>query len=681
MTDFSKSIDRFLSKFSYAAKMRSIITMGLIPVICLLIFLILTQIVPIQNLEKQLVGIDQQVRLNKLLVNLGKLELAFFSQPSKATEKNPELIDIISSFESTLQIFKEQALKENKFESGQKAEFLFMINKLEQRWIKAKRETHQFTTFEEFTFKTLIDEVLELMDLNRVTYHLNLNLDQESHFLIDAVLVQLSRIEGVFLKMLEILPFVKAETFSLEKETEFFVLRESLQGHLRDFSRDLSAIMQGQGLRSRQGFNQLSGILDIEKIVGEFEMLILQSEPSLYIFVDKINDVVQISDKVESSFLPVLRNLLQNHLSTLYFRECLSIGIIIIGILAIMIMYMTKVVRRPLDNLKIAAEELAQGNLSVRVPITSQDEVAVITVAFNEMAEFFEKTMSEVKKITNQLVENAHSLFEASKEIESNIANQDNAIHLISHGSKGFAMTMKNFTSLLKDVNKSARITSSLANLGRSSLSEMENIMHQMVDASGNIVSTLSLLKEQVTKINSIISAIVRIADQSNLLSLNTAIRASKTGQKGIGFTVVAERIRELANQTANATLEIEEAVQEIVHMVANSVQQVDHFSAQVQIQVDDDKNVSERLKALIGMSQEQIQMFDSINLGIENQFKQAYEIHDFIAHLVDATQHTTHAVRKLYREIEFLYHSTQSLSEETQHFTTDYADKQVLSD
>src|SRR5207302_1442110 len=80
----------------------------------------------------------------------------------------------------------------------------------------------------------------------------------------------------------------------------------------------------------------------------------------------------------------------------------------------------------------------------------------------------------------------------------------------------------------------------------------------------GSITGKLAVLNEKTTNINSVVTTITKVADQTNLLSLNAAIEAEKAGEYGLGFAVVAMEIRRLADQTAVATYDIEKMVKEM---------------------------------------------------------------------------------------------------------------------
>jgi methyl-accepting chemotaxis protein len=251
-----------------------------------------------------------------------------------------------------------------------------------------------------------------------------------------------------------------------------------------------------------------------------------------------------------------------------------------------------------------------------------------------------------------------------------NLFEQEQTINQIASNAKGVSQTVKDFAKSLEEVNKTAAITAHFAALGRTSLTEMETIMQEMKDASTNIVGTLSSLQEKVTTINDVINTIIKIADQINLLALNTAIRASKKGLKGLGFSVVAEKIRELADQTAYAALDIEQMVQNIIEAVKEAAKEVDKFSEQIQEQVKKAMGVREGLIKLISRTQDQVSAFEKVNKGMQEQTHRAAQIHESINQLTNAAQMTTKSVRNLYLEIEYIYHATNSLQEMTKNFT-----------
>src|SRR5688572_32151975 len=120
----------------------------------------------------------------------------------------------------------------------------------------------------------------------------------------------------------------------------------------------------------------------------------------------------------------------------------------------------------------------------------------------------------------------------------------------------------------------------------------MEGTMRLIMDASGAITAKLAVLSEKTANINSVVTTITKVADQTNLLSLNAAIEAEKAGEYGRGFAVVATEIRRLADQTAVATSDIEQIVREIQSAVSAGVMGMDRFAEEVRTGMNDVQRV-----------------------------------------------------------------------------------------
>ena len=121
----------------------------------------------------------------------------------------------------------------------------------------------------------------------------------------------------------------------------------------------------------------------------------------------------------------------------------------------------------------------------------------------------------------------------------------------------------------MTEVAEAAEQSAALAGSGQAGLTQMEETMLRVMDATGSINAKLAVLNEKAGNITQVVTTITRVADQTNLLSLNAAIEAEKAGEYGRGFSVVATEIRRLADQTAVATYDIEQMVKEIQSAVS----------------------------------------------------------------------------------------------------------------
>jgi methyl-accepting chemotaxis protein len=411
--------------------------------------------------------------------------------------------------------------------------------------------------------------------------------------------------------------------------------------------------------------------IKISSIVNIFVAKASSTDPvdkaSLYLLTQ---DAIRSYGTVQAKMYGFMKDMLATQVASMKFRLYVGYFLVFLALITVLVIYFAKVVLQPLKHLSEAANELAIGKVNIRIPITKNDEVGEIAAAFNALAAFLENTLREVKGVSNGLLESVQVILDVARKLERNIAIQDAELSVVKGHIKEIAVVVKEFSLLLKNVYKSINATTGFADVGRTSLSEMENVMQQIVDASESIVGTLGKLNRKICSINDVIGTIVKIADQISLLSLNTAIQANKAGPEGKGFTVIAKKIRELSGQTASSTLDIEDTVREIISSVDAATTEVNQFLEQVLLQVKDSTQLSDEFKKLIHFFQHQVEVFSSVNEDMAKQAESATELQEMLKELSDASKRTTLSVGQFYREIESLYQSTTSLVEKIDSFT-----------
>jgi methyl-accepting chemotaxis protein WspA len=190
----------------------------------------------------------------------------------------------------------------------------------------------------------------------------------------------------------------------------------------------------------------------------------------------------------------------------------------------------------------------------------------------------------------------------------------------------------------------------------------MEATMQQVVDAAAAINAKLAVLSEKAGNINQVVTTITRVADQTNLLSLNAAIEAEKAGEYGRGFAVVATEIRRLADQTAVATYDIEQIVKEIQSAVAAGVMGMDKFSQEVRRGMQEVQQVGGQLSQIIQQVQALAPRVESVNEGMQAQMTGAAQISDALMQLSGAAQQTVVSLRHSSEAMDDLHQVASSL-------------------
>jgi methyl-accepting chemotaxis protein WspA len=197
------------------------------------------------------------------------------------------------------------------------------------------------------------------------------------------------------------------------------------------------------------------------------------------------------------------------------------------------------------------------------------------------------------------------------------------------------------------EVSTVAEQTASLAGAGQSGLVKMEETMHQVTEAATSISAKLAVLNDRASNINQVVTTITKVADQTNLLSLNAAIEAEKAGEYGRGFAVVATEIRRLADQTAVATYDVEQMVKEIQTAISAGVMGMDKFSEEVRHGMQNVEQVGAQLSQIIQQVQALAPEFETVNDGMQAQATGAEQISQALLQLTEAAQQTVESLQQ----------------------------------
>jgi methyl-accepting chemotaxis protein WspA len=199
--------------------------------------------------------------------------------------------------------------------------------------------------------------------------------------------------------------------------------------------------------------------------------------------------------------------------------------------------------------------------------------------------------------------------------------------------------------------------------------------MVKMEEATGSIVAKLQVLNERASNIAGVVNTINKVADQTNLLSLNAAIEAEKAGEYGSGFSVVASEIRRLADQTAVATYDIAHMVREVQSAISDAVTGIDMFASETHASVKNVQLTSENLSGVIDLVEVIKPQVESLSEGIEAQTQGANQISEAIGQLNETAQHTAETLSQTSTAISHLHNAALGLQESTALFKveTDY--------
>ncbi|MHC5009945.1 MAG: methyl-accepting chemotaxis protein [Planctomycetota bacterium] len=312
---------------------------------------------------------------------------------------------------------------------------------------------------------------------------------------------------------------------------------------------------------------------------------------------------------------------------------------------------------------------LADADLSARIEIRSRNEVGELAKWINSFVAKIAELVRAVKKSSIQLTSTATQVAATSHEQEATVHDFGASTNEIAAAVKEISATSTELTSTMREVDKLASRSAGIAAEGRSNLGDMQATMGQLADSSSSISSKLSVINEKANDITSVVTTITKVADQTNLLSVNAAIEAEKSGEYGRGFLVVARAIRRLADQTASATLDIEETVQHMQSAVSAGVMEMDKFSDQVRRSVDEVTGIGNQLGQIIEQVETLTGRFDTVTEGMTSQAEGARQIDEAMGSLAEGVKRTAGSLGEFTSAAEDMRNAVESLKLEISKF------------
>ncbi|MNK89231.1 Methyl-accepting chemotaxis protein McpS [compost metagenome] len=241
-------------------------------------------------------------------------------------------------------------------------------------------------------------------------------------------------------------------------------------------------------------------------------------------------------------------------------------GIVVVAVIAALLTVLlawllTRSIVTPLNRAVLAAQTIAEGNLSKVIDVDGKDEPARLLGALATMQASLRKTIEQIAGSATQLGTAAEELSAVTQDASRGLQQQNNEIEQA-------ATAVNEMTAAVEDVARNAVSTSEASNQSTQAAREGRDRVVETVDAIQTMthdVHNTSLMIEglatQGRDIGKVLDVIRAIAEQTNLLALNAAIEAARAGEAGRGFAVVADEVRALAHRTAQSTQEIEKMV------------------------------------------------------------------------------------------------------------------------
>jgi methyl-accepting chemotaxis protein len=334
-------------------------------------------------------------------------------------------------------------------------------------------------------------------------------------------------------------------------------------------------------------------------------------------------------------------------------------------------LWLARSIATPVQQTLEVAEQIAEGDLTSTVPVGGGDEVGRMLGAFGRMTHSLGGLIGRIKSAGERL---SHVESEAADAL----VRQDRAVRgfsgsatEISTAVAQISATSEQLLGATSDVTEAAREAARVADEGRGGLESMATSMEQLDEAMNAFTRKLATISQRASGITSVVTTIAKVADQTNLLSVNATIEAEKAGESGRGFRIVAQEIRRLADQTALATKDIERMVRDMQAAVSSGTMEMDRFRSEVSQRISEVSGVSEKLGRIIEPVQSVTRSLEHVHEGMQAQSQGARQIRDAMESLRSGAGDSAASVAVFTASLDELRRSITELNAEAARFRT----------
>ncbi len=324
----------------------------------------------------------------------------------------------------------------------------------------------------------------------------------------------------------------------------------------------------------------------------------------------------------------------------------------------------------PIRTAVDVARHVAAGDLRADVTASTDDETGALLTAIQTMTNDLRGLIGRIQRSSVALISTATAIQATSSEQQQVIADYGASTSEAVAAVKEISATSQELLRTMTEVNDVAADTGRMATDGRRNLADMDGTMRQLAESTTSFGDTLAVISERAATINLAVTTITKVADQTNLLSINAAIEAEKAGEYGLGFLVVAREIRRLADQTAVASLDIERMVKEMQHSVSAGVMEMDTFTEQVRSGVREIGAVSAKFGEIISAVYGINERFGQVTEGMRAQSQGAEQIREAMIRLAEGATRTASSLDDFNKATSHLRAAVGDLKEEVSRFT-----------
>ncbi|MDQ2086004.1 methyl-accepting chemotaxis protein [Herbivorax sp. ANBcel31] len=332
----------------------------------------------------------------------------------------------------------------------------------------------------------------------------------------------------------------------------------------------------------------------------------------------------------------------------------------------------------PLKNMGKLINEGKEGNLAHDIEDNSRDEIADVIRGFNHMIKNIRKLIGQVSNSSQKVIKNSllvNTASEKSKIASKQISEVMNQVAIgASEQAENSSSGVESINVLSEDINKvdknmdfvaeTANGTKQLSHNALNIVKTLNEKAFQTSSASGQVIKDINNLSKDMEQIVKIIKTISTIADQTNLLSLNASIEAAKAGEAGRGFSVVANEVKKLADQSKESSKEIKIIIDGILQKTDNTTKVAHNANEFMEEQLNIVKETDNSFKSIHKSMESLIERVDNVSQSIKSALESKKDTSESIQNISAISQETASIAEEVSATTQEQVASSEELSQ-----------------
>ncbi len=328
-------------------------------------------------------------------------------------------------------------------------------------------------------------------------------------------------------------------------------------------------------------------------------------------------------------------------------------AIVVLILAAFAGMYIGKRIAEPIESIKDTIEKIGDGDLTVEYQVTSKDEMGRLATVSSETTKSFRELVRKIKVISESLSDLSESIENGGSTVA--LSSEEIAVSVTSVSQEGIKQTesleravglLENFSIDLNNAENQLALLESVGNnikedtnVGSETINALASTIDDMLNSFLIGKAKVDNLDKTISQINSIVDVINSVANQTNLLALNASIEAARAGEAGKGFSVVAEKIRKLAEGVLKSSKSITQLINTVMketYDVANTTEFVTKIVEQSRIDIN---NVTNSFKGVIEKVNDIPREINKVHVVLQGTIKGRDEILNTVENIASKSQ------------------------------------------